>query len=151
LKQGQFQINDGHGLKYLSKVGDGTKRRMYMAVVDWDREVTLADRTTQARLPSVIRGYDEPDTNLDYRAQRTMYQSISDIVYAAESRFQAVVCTHSPRLVDQAPAPVIRLLQWQDGRTSIARLHIDNDPEVETFLSCLACFRHRTTDLNFAR
>ncbi|MEI9477588.1 MAG: AAA family ATPase [Deltaproteobacteria bacterium] len=138
LRAGQFQIDDGHGLRYLSKVGDGTKRRMFIAVVDWDREVTLSQTTEQSQLPSIIRGYDEPDTNLDYSAQRRMYLSISEIVGAPSSRVQAVVCTHSPRLVDQAPARSIRLLAWQDGRTNVSSLRTDDDPEIERFLSSFA-------------
>jgi len=135
LKAGQFQVDDGHGLMYLSKVGDGTKRRMFMAVVDWDREVTVAQASSQHALSSIIRGYDEPDTNLDYQAQHTMYQSISDIVQAPNSRVQALVCTHSPRLIDRAPAGSIRLLQWDDGCTSVSQLRTGSDPEIERFLS----------------
>ena len=138
LRAGQFQIDDGHGLMYLSKVGDGTKRRVFIAVVDWDREVTVAQAAAESTLPSIIRGYDEPDTNLDYHAQRRMYQSISDIVESDNSRVQALVCTHSPRLIDRAPAQSIRLLQWEDGCTSIAQMETDSDPEVEQFLSDLA-------------
>jgi hypothetical protein len=66
LRTGQFQIDDGRGLRYLSKLGDGMKRRVLMAVMDWDRNVTLA-QASESSLPSIIRGYDEPDTNLDYK------------------------------------------------------------------------------------
>lgn len=138
LRAGQFQIDDGHGMMYLSKVGDGTKRRVFMAVVDWDREVTVAQAEAGSTLPSIIRGYDEPDTNLDYQAQRRMYGAISEMAESDNSRIQAIVCTHSPRLIDQAPAQSIRLLQWEDGCTSVAQLETDSDPEVERFLSSLA-------------
>jgi len=149
LKAGQFQLDDGHGLRYLSKVGDGTKRRMFIAVVDWDREVTLAQSLGEGELPSIIRGYDEPDTNLDYTSQRRMYQSISDIANAPSSRVQAVVCTHSPRLVDQAPARSIRLLSWQDGRSRVSWLRTDEDPAIECFLVGLARELGLTNSLMF--
>lgn len=86
LKTGQFQIDDGRGLKYLSKLGDGTKRKMFIAVVDWDREVVTSDTTLGQSLPSIIRGYDEPDTNLDYLSQRIMFRSISQIARSPDFR-----------------------------------------------------------------
>jgi len=77
LRAGQFQIDDGRGPIYLAKTGDGTKRCMFIATLDWDREVTLEQAAEDSALPPIIRGYDEPDTNLDYEAQRTMYRAIS--------------------------------------------------------------------------
>ena len=138
LRAGQFQIDDGHGPMYLSKVGDGTKRRFFMAVLDWDREVTVAQAATGSVLPSIMRGYDEPDTNLDYEAQRRMYRSISDIAESENSRVQALIWTHSPRLIDRAPAQSIRLLHWNEGCTSISQLQTGGDREVERFLAGLA-------------
>lgn len=85
LRAGEFQIDDGRGLHYLSKTGDGTKRRMFTATLDWDREVSLEQAAEGASLPAIIRGYDEPDANLHYEAQRAMYQAISDIVHAENS------------------------------------------------------------------
>lgn len=49
---GQFQIDDGRGLRYLSKTGDGTKRRMFIATLDWDREVTL-EQTAESSVVSL--------------------------------------------------------------------------------------------------
>ena len=135
---GQFQIDDGRGLHYLSKTGDGTKRRMLMATLDWDRAVTLEQSAEASALPFIIRGYDEPDTNLDYEAQRTMYRAISSIVQAENTRIQAILCTHSPRMVDRAPAHSIRLLRLSDGCTSTEQLETDGDPDVEQFLRELA-------------
>lgn len=137
LRTGQFQIDDGRGLTYLSKLGDGTKRRVLMAVMDWDREVTLL-QSADGRLPSVIRGYDEPDTSLDYQSQRRMYQSIDDIVHRPNSRTQAMICTHSPRLVDRAPAQCIRVLRPTGGCSAVDMLHTDNDEGIEQFLSQMA-------------
>jgi len=135
---GQFQIDDGRGLIYLAKTGDGTKRRMFIATLDWDREVTLEQAAEDSALPSIIRGYDEPDTNLDYEAQRKMYQAISSIVQAGNARIQAILCTHSPPMINRAPAPSIRLLRLSDGCTSIEQLETDGDTEVEQFLCELA-------------
>jgi hypothetical protein len=134
LRAGQFQINDGRGLHYLSKTGDGTKRKMFIATLDWDREVTLEQAAQDDGLPPVIRGYDEPDTNLDYEAQRTMCRAISSIVQEEKARTQAILCTHSPPMINRVPAQHIRLLSLHRGCTQVEQLKTDGDSEVETFL-----------------
>lgn len=136
LKAGQFLVDDGRGLRYLSKSGDGTKRRMLMATLDWDRQV-MAEQAGSAR--PIIRGYDEPDVNLHYEAQRVMYQTISDIVHQEGSRVQAIICTHSLTMIDRAPSTSINLLSLsEDGCTTATFLRTDNDPEIEEFLQLLA-------------
>jgi energy-coupling factor transporter ATP-binding protein EcfA2 len=134
LGAGQFQINDGRGIHYLSKTGDGTKRRMFIATLDWDRDVTLEQAAQDATLPPVIRGYDEPDTNLDYEAQRTMCRAISGIVQEEKARTQAILCTHSPPMINQVPAQHIRLLSLYRGCTQVEQLETGGDSEVEAFL-----------------
>jgi hypothetical protein len=139
LRPGQFLLDRGYGLHALSRIGDGTKRRMFMAVTDWDREVTLAQTSASSRLPSIIRGYDEPDTNLHYGAQRLMFHSIADIVTAENSRTQAILCTHSLTMIDRAPAQIIRIFSLDiNGCTCTDQLDTNNDPEIETFLKNLA-------------
>lgn len=139
LRSGEIQIDDGRGLHYLAKTGGGTRRRLFMATLDWDREVVLQQAVQVGHRRAVIRGYDEPDTNLHYSAQRHMYQTIHDIVYAENSSTQAVLCTHSLTMVDQAPARSIRRLSLDEhGATVAEQLQIDSDPEVEEFLKLLA-------------
>lgn len=139
LRSGEIQIDDGRGLHYLAKTGGGTRRRLFMAALDWDREVLLQQAVQTGNRRAVIRGYDEPDTNLHYNAQRHIYQTIHDIVYAEHSSTQAILCTHSLTMVDQAPARNIRRLSLDEhGATIAEQLHIDSDPEVEEFLKQLA-------------
>jgi putative ATP-dependent endonuclease of the OLD family len=142
FRQGELMLDRGLGSHALSRIGDGTKRRMFMAVTDWDREVTIAQTKTGANLPSsitIIRGYDEPDTNLHYEAQRLMYYSISDIVNTDNSRTQAIICTHSLTMIDRAPAQSIRLFRLNDiGHTQIEKLETDFDPDIEEFLKNVA-------------
>jgi putative ATP-dependent endonuclease of OLD family len=139
LGSGEFLVDQGFGLRSLSRVGDGTKRRMFMAITDWDREVTLAQARSGGTLPWVIRGYDEPDTNLHYEAQRSMYSSISSIVTADNSHTQAIVCTHSLTMIDRAAPRSIRLFKLDpNGHTVVESLASDDDPEVERFLQGLA-------------
>lgn len=139
LRSGEIQIDDGRGLHYLAKTGGGTRRRLFMAALDWDREIVLQQALEAGNRRTVIRGYDEPDTNLHYNAQRHMYQSIHDIVYSENSSTQAMLCTHSLTMVDQAPARSIRRLSLDErGATTVEQLHVDSDPEVEEFLKQLA-------------
>jgi putative ATP-dependent endonuclease of OLD family len=135
LKPGEFYLDRGYGLHALSKIGDGTKRRMFMAVTDWDREITIEQMMSHSGGPNIIRGYDEPDTNLHYEAQRLMFSSISEIVNTENSRTQAILCTHSLTMIDRAPANTIRLFtQDANGDTIVHKLKTDGDPEIEEFL-----------------
>jgi putative ATP-dependent endonuclease of the OLD family len=139
LRMGQFQIDHGRGSHDLSKTGDGTKRRMLTAVLDWDCEITLAQATGDSNLPPVIRGYDEPDTNLDYDAQRRMYRAISSIVQEEKTRTQAILCTHSPPMINRVPAQYIRYLNLdENGCTKVEQLETDGDEDIENFLRQLA-------------
>lgn len=134
LKSGQFAIDDGRGLHWLTKCGDGTKRRLLMAFLDWDREVVGQHQTR-----SILRGYDEPDVNLHYEAQRHMYRTIREIVHHEDSRIQAVICTHSLTMIDRAPATSINLLRLSDcGMTGVNYIETDDDQDVEDFLANLA-------------
>lgn len=139
LKSGEFLIDTGRGSHPLTKIGDGSKRRLFMAVMDWDREVTVSQARDESNLPSIIRGYDEPDTNLHYGAQRLMYQTIDEIVNSENSRVQAVLCTHSLAMIDRAPSQNIRKLSLDDdGCTEVEKLITNDDPEIENFLLGLA-------------
>ena len=134
LRSGQFSIDDGRGFHWLTKCGDGTKRRLLMAFFDWDREVI-----GQQQNRPLLRGYDEPDVNLHYEAQRHMYRTIRDIVYREDSRIQAVVCTHSLTMIDHAPATSINLLHLCEcGMTGVDYLDTYEDQDVEDFLANLA-------------
>jgi hypothetical protein len=134
LRPGEFLVDYGRGFHRLSKIGDGTKRKMFIATLDWERDVTLRQAAEGASLPPVIRGYDEPDTNLDYDAQRKMCKAIASIVGEERARTQAILCTHSPPMINQVPAHHIRLLSLCEGCTDVKRLETDGDSEVEEFL-----------------
>lgn len=138
FRSGEFLVDEGLGPRPLSRVGDGTKRRILMGTVDWDRATVRSSLNNQ----TVIRAYDEPDTNLYYEAQRKLFESILQITnFSAEQdyRIQSIVCTHSLLMVDRAPATSINLLSLkEDGRTEIDFLRTDGETEVELFLHNLA-------------
>lgn len=131
-------MDEGKGEHFLNKSGDGTKRKIFMAITDWDRDVTLSIQAEGGSLPAIIRGYDEPDTNLDYLAQRQLYKSISEISASQNSHIQSIICTHSPRMIDRAPAKSIRMLTDCEGEPVIEKLETCDDKAVEAFLSDVA-------------
>ncbi len=140
LKHGEFMVDTGRGLHYLSKTGSGTRRRMFMATLDWDRQVSQQESTEYPGAgPNIIRGYDEPDSNLHFEAQRLMYQAITDVVNGANSRIQAILCTHSFSMIDRAPTKSIRKLNLNSfGCTEISKIDTDEDSEIERFLADIA-------------
>jgi predicted ATP-dependent endonuclease of OLD family len=109
-----------------------------MAMTDWDRATTLQQMARGDGLKAIVRGYDEPDANLHYEAQRLMYRAIADITDAPNSNVQIVVCTHSLTLIDRVPAKSINLLGLENGCTTVRRLEIEEDPAIEHFLTELA-------------
>ena len=138
FQSGDFRVDEGRGEHYLNKSGDGTKRKIFMATTDWDRDVTLEIQAEGGSLPDIIRAYDEPDTNLDYHAQRQLFKSISEISTSENSNIQSVISTHSPRMIDRAPAQSIRMLSETDGATIVEKLETGDDEAIETFLSDVA-------------
>ncbi len=150
IKQGEFYLDRGFGLFPLSRIGDGTKRRLFMAVTDWDREILSRHNKESVHTPLIIRGYDEPDTNLHYEAQRLMFYSISHIAKPQETGIQAVLCTHSLTMIDRAPAQSVRLFTLDDsGCTKVMKLVTNDDPQVESFLKEIAAELGITNSIMF--
>ena len=115
FKGGEFRVDKGQGLHYLSRVGDGTKRRMLMAVMEWDRTV---QREVGTNFPT-IRGYDEPDSNLHPSAQRQFIHTVKKICEES-SQIQIVLCTHSVFMVNAVPISSIVHLKMDDqGCTTV--------------------------------
>ena len=134
FQSGSMKIDEGRGEHYLDKSGDGTKRKIFMATTDWDRDVTLEIQAEGGSLPEIIRAYDEPDTNLDYHAQRQLFKTIYEISTNEKSNIQSIISTHSPRMIDRAPAKSIRMLSEKDGVTKMEKLQTGDDEAVEIFL-----------------
>jgi len=151
IRTGEFYIDRGNGLFPLSRVGDGSKRRMFLAVTDWDREVLSSRQKSSSELKKlVIRAYDEPDTNLHYEAQRLMFYSISQIADTKKNGVQAILCTHSLTMIDRAPAQNIRLFSIDNsGFTRVKQLHTGQDPQIEIFLKEIAAELGITNSIMF--
>ncbi len=134
LRGGELLIDMGYGLHPLSRIGDGTKRRMVMAAMEWERQVLRRIGNTTP----LLRAYDEPDTNLHYNAQRVFFRTVRDIVKENPSQ-QAILCTHSVFMIDAAPARcIVHLSKNSHGKTEITTLPVDEDEEIARFLEGVA-------------
>ena len=81
-----------------------------MSIMEW--EGNLADDND-----NIIKIYDEPDNNLHIEAQRKLFKTIKN---SCEKNGQAIICTHSPFIMDVSPIESIRLAQRNDfGITTI--------------------------------
>ena len=120
----------------LSSKGDGTKRRVTMALLELRRRLAHA---TQRRSAYVL---DEPDTHLHASAQVDMFETLRGF---AASGHQVIVTTHSPFLLNAVPAHQVRMLAIHEGHTRVRGI---SDTAAHGMLSALGI---ENTHLFFAR
>jgi len=86
----------------LQKKGDGTKRRITMALLEFKRDESLisSDATT-------IYLLDEPDTHLHVKAQIELLETLES--FAAQNN-QIILTTHSPFIINHVMPRQIRML-----------------------------------------
>lgn len=126
-----LSIDVGDGDRLLTSFGEGTKKRIWMGLLDWEGEATRDSVTT-----SVIRLYDEPDVNLHYEAQRQLFHNIHNMTKDNMLRTQALVCTHSVTFVDRAPYHTINLIKIDDDyKRSLVRIKATEDGEIIDFVN----------------
>jgi len=126
-------FGQGQGENPLSNIGEGTKKRLFLAINEWDREIRLKAGPKKR----VIRGYDEPDASLHYGAQKEMFYSLKKRSTDTEDKLQVLICTHSIAMVDRAPAAIINYLEEKDGASAVNFLKSDQDIEVKQFLDSM--------------
>lgn len=125
-----LMIDIGNGPQLISSFGEGTKKKLWMCLLEWERN---AQR--EARHTSVIRAYDEPDVNLDYAAERKLFSNIVDSVHIEGSRTQAIVCTHAVTLIDQAAPETINHVRVNaNGTRTIEHLKLHDEDSAKAFL-----------------
>ncbi len=134
LKQTPIKIRDRSGIyHYLDSKGYGTKRRMYLAIFEWNKEVLAGVDQTYA-----IRCYDEPDNNLHIEAQRGLFRTLRTVITDTDGRNQVLLCTHSLFMIDSAPASSINLLRRSDnGSTVVEYLETAEDQEIQRFIELM--------------
>lgn len=109
-------LENGNEISIDNK-GDGTKRRMTMALLEFKKE--------QSRVPNddqTIYLLDEPDTHLHVRAQLELVETVEGFSAAGN---QVILTTHSPFIVNAVKPNQVRLLVRQNGTTSLRSLSAD--------------------------
>lgn len=86
----------------VSKFGDGTKRRLTMA---------LLQNRARTESESALYFIDEPDTHLHVRAQNELLDALDSI---AKSGSQIIVTTHSPFIMNSVDTRQVRVFSKKD-------------------------------------
>ena len=103
----------------LEKKGDGTKRRITMALLEFKKEESLLSHDS-----STFYLLDEPDTHLHVKAQLELLETMQSF---SEDGNQVVLTTHSPFIINSLSPKQIRLLDNKDNRSSIRFLKDNKD------------------------
>jgi predicted ATP-dependent endonuclease of OLD family len=101
----------------IENKGDGTKRRMTMALLEFKKDQSLASSDSQT-----VYLLDEPDTHLHVRAQLDLVKTVEGFSFAGN---QVILTTHSPFIVNAAKPSQVRLLVRSNGTTSVRSLVAD--------------------------
>jgi len=127
------QDNTGRDVT-LDQMGDGSKKKIFLSILEWDSEISMESETTR----NIIRAYDEPDAHLHYQAQREMFYIIRDLVEEDESRIQSIICTHALTMIDRAPAKCINHVIKEDDKSRVDFLSTEEDDDISEFLNQIA-------------
>ncbi|WP_217230138.1 ATP-dependent nuclease [Streptomyces anulatus] len=127
----------------LTRSGQGSTRRIALAVWEWTSNLLAEAELVSAGEPDAeapaqtIVVYDEPDTHLDYRHQRTVMDIIRK--QCALPHVSVMVATHSMNLIDGVDiADVVHLGLNDHGRTVVERLEDDCHDGIDFHLGQIA-------------
>ncbi|MFD5748896.1 ATP-dependent endonuclease [Streptomyces sp. NPDC127033] len=127
----------------LTRSGQGSTRRIALAVWEWTSnlleaaELAATDDLDAEEPVQTIVVYDEPDTHLDYRHQRTVMDIIRK--QCALPHVSVMVATHSMNLIDGVDiADVVHLGLNDQGRTVVERLVDDCHDGIDFHLGQIA-------------
>ena len=129
-----LNIKDASGKsKSLNQIGEGSKKKIFLSILEWDSELNLDTESGR----NIIRGYDEPDANLHYDAQRKMFYVINDLAKKEESNIQAIICTHSLTMIDRAPAKCINHVIGNEStdESTVEYLESDEESDISEFIN----------------
>ncbi len=134
LKPSPILLKDNFGEFSLESKGEGTKKRLFLSFLEWDKQIT-----SETENQYIIRGYDEPDTSLHYDAQRKLFYNILEIINQEKSNIQALLCTHSLTMIDRANAKdIFHLSLNKDGITNLEYLKSFEDEDIKSYLTELS-------------
>lgn len=106
----------------IQKKGDGTKRRISMALLELKKEMTQRIEGSTTYL------LDEPDTHLHVKAQMDLLNTLYDF---CSQGHQVIMTTHSPFLVNAVRSEEIRLLFQREINCTKVR-YIKKSTEIES-------------------
>lgn len=109
-------LENGNEINIDNK-GDGTKRRITMALLEFKKEQTLIPNDSQT-----IYLLDEPDTHLHVKAQIELIETVKGFVSNGN---QVILTTHSPFVLNAANPSQVRLLVKENNSTKIKFLKDD--------------------------
>lgn len=118
----KFLENDKEIL--VNKKGDGTKRRITMALLDYKAEVESSKENEGS-----IFLLDEPDTHLHVKAQKELMDIIQKFNKTGK---QVIIATHSPFIINFCKPQQIRLLTNRDNTSSVK--FIKKDEQIDELL-----------------
>ncbi len=121
----------------LDKAGEGRRRRVTLAIHEANLR-SLEQEIAAGRPParSEFLAYDEPDTHLDYMAQRTLFDILDG--QARLPHVQALAATHSMSFLDRvSPQALLHLRLGEDLRTEVRMLSGEAHEEELDFLDDL--------------
>lgn len=128
LKFNQLQIDTGGGLHPISNRGEGAKKRLFLSILEWSKQVENNIMNTRG----IIKAYDEPDANLHFEAQRKLFYTIKN---ENSQNTQSIICTHSLALIDRAAAASInQLILNQEEQSSVSYLNTGEEDDIKTFI-----------------
>ncbi len=118
--------------KTLSQIGEGSKKKIFLSILEWDAEINSENSSNKL----IIRGYDEPDSNLHYEAQRNIFYVIRDLAEDQSTNVQSMICTHSLTMIDRAPSKCINhvIRNPNNELSEIQFLQSENDANIKDFL-----------------
>jgi predicted ATPase len=105
----QFHVLEPSGRRHIfnvSQLSDGTLRVL-----------GLLTALYQVPKPAII-ALEEPEQTVNPGILTVLADSIKEV----SKRTQVLVTTHSPNLLDQFPAEVVKTVEWSEGRTTVNKV-----------------------------
>lgn len=119
----KVDLIEGENVVPVENKGDGTKRRITMALLEIKNEID------QEYLDTYI--FDEPDTHLHVKSELDLLKILRNFV---ENQKQVIITTHSPFLLNSVNPEKVKLLQLINNQTVLSAF---NSEDFESVLNTL--------------
>lgn len=115
----------------LEKGGQGQRRRVTLAIYEWNLKLKESRQDENAR--QIILAFDEPDTHFDYKYQRKILEILSKLSDLPNT--QVLIITHSLNLIDRVDISCINHFYLENQReTKIEMLAVDDPETIDLFM-----------------